>query len=371
MKKYAATLEYEGTFPAKPSDAIVLAAKKASVNAIGGALAKSGWRVEGVRIEATETTNKYKLIIPLVRRSAREFQEAMAQQQLNTIASNLSSRIPGWKRVGDDLDLSQDDNEELSLDELLEFPDDWQQYFSHIYERDIQINEMMTAIKVARESNMRVRNHVLLHGEPGGGKTEILLSLTNIFSSFAIKHLDATSTTKAGAIDFLLKSDMVPPIIAIEEIEKVVNENDLPWLLSILDKRGKIIKTNARVGSIEREVRPLVIATVNNMEKLRSFHEGALFDRFNVPLYCPIPSEDLIRKILRDQLDELPNGNEAWIDPAIRYAFDVEHTYQIRRIKAIMTIGGDRLLDGSYQRNHQHLLDQRQKDDEKLTEFVR
>lgn len=369
MKTYDDKMEFEANLPAKPSDVFIETCKinLRKIFALPGT--GKGWRTRKVAIDPTGDLNTYKLTVDLHKAMGRNFSKESAEEQFESIKTKLIQKLPGWRKLGDNHDGDDDSSLHIPISESLRLQDDWKEYFGHIYERDLQIAEMMRCIEIARDSEMEVRNHVLLYGPPGSGKTEILLSLCEMFGQEVVKRLDATTTTKAGAIQLLLEEDVVAPILAIEELEKVVGENDLPWLLSILDKRAEVMKTNARSGHISRQVKKLVIVTVNNMEKLRSFHEGALIDRFSCPLYCPVPTRELVTKILMDHLEEIPGGKPEWIEPAVEYAYTVENTYQIRRIKGIMAIGGDRLLDGSFQQEHKELLNQRIKDDQEITKY--
>lgn len=333
-----------------------------------GLLVNSGWKARKANLTVSDGDGgqpgyRYVAAVKLTRRSQRSFSEDIASKQSDIIADRIVSRIAGWQRTQENLPAhrgqSLSNGQAVAEDavpmivpstpaELLALPDNHGSFFDHIYDREAQIREVLESIRTARETDMGVRNHILLYGPPGCGKTEICLSLWKMLGDLAVKRLDATATTKAGAEKLLLEMDAIPPIVVLEEAEKV-NEANLPWLLGILDDRGEIIKTNARVGSVTRSAPCLVIATVNNIGKFRAFHEGALCNRFSVPLYCPMPDRALLRRILEREVVKIPGGDHAWIDPALDFALEVEKTYQARRIKAIMTNGRDRLLDGSYQ----------------------
>jgi MoxR-like ATPase len=372
MKHYSATLRFERRFPT-PMDEVTMAKSiNHQVSKAIGSLATSGWKARKVKMTASESMTEkpryhYVAAVNLVRQGQRSFEGEVADKQSEIIAGRIVGRIAGWQRLQSDLSgnheilltslngrsvISESTDTPIAIPstpgELLTLPDNYASFFDHIYDREAQIREVLASIATARETDMEVRNHLLLYGPPGCGKTEICLSIWKMFGDLAVKRLDATATTKAGAEKLLLEMDAIPPIVILEEAEKV-NEGNLPWLLGILDDRGEIIKTNARVGSVSRPAKCLVIVTVNNIQKFRSFHEGALCNRFSVPLYCPMPDRALLRRILEREVVRIPDGNPAWIDPALDFALDVEKTYQARRIKAIMTNGRDRLLDGSYQ----------------------
>lgn len=327
-----------------------------------------GWGFsETPHVESTETQGRYKLTLRMKRVGQRKFDLDKAQEKADQLEDLILRRLSGWRRSPEVTFIGQDGEvSEFTIDKLLEMPDNVMERFSHIYDRDVQIKAILRSIEIAKQTNMKVRNHGLLIGPPGGGKTEIGLALSAVFGDVAVKRLDATATTKAGAERLLLDSDIIPPIIWIEEGEKA-NEANLPWLLGVLDSRGEIIKTTARMDA-RRLASCLVFMTVNDLEKFRSFHHGALLDRFSLPLYCPIPDRALLRKILAREVELIPDGNPDWIEPAIDFGIDVEKTYQIRRIKAIMTIGGNRLLDGSFQAEMKELMDRKEEDDQKIQE---
>jgi MoxR-like ATPase len=162
----------------------------------------------------------------------------------------------------------------------------------------------------------------------------------------SVVKLDATSTTKAGAENLLLELDAVPPVLIIEEIEKC-NPVNLPWLLGVMDDRAEIVKTNARIGSIRKEARCLVLATVNNLDEFKAIMAGALASRFKNQIYCPRPSRKILAKILLREVKEIA-GDPAWIKPALDWCLKEEKTNDPRRVCAILD-GREKLLTGEYQ----------------------
>lgn len=368
-KRWGTTLEFTVSLPSAPGQGQVISWEQSAARALSSA-DKAKWKIGHCKVEATENTGTYKISFPIVKAGQRRFDPETAKQYSDTIADRMLGRLPGFKRFGVSISNDKegdDDKKVFTIEELLEFPDNIESHFQHIYERDIQIKQVLKAIQLTRDTNGKVRPHVLLHGPKGVGKTEIGITIGNIFGDIAVKRLDATSLTKAGAEKLLLDADTVPPVIVIEEIEKTTEAN-LPWLLAVLDSRGEIIKTTSRMN-VSRLTRCLCIATANDVGKLKTFHDGALYDRFSLPIYCPLASEALLRRILMRDLAELPNGKKEWVDAALDYALHVEKTVQIRRVKAIMAIGGDRLLDGSFAAEQAQLRNSEQSDLERLSEF--
>ena len=167
-----------------------------------------------------------------------------------------------------------------------------------------------------------------------------------MFGDEAVLEYDATSTTQAGAIKDLANREVIPQLLIVEEIEKT-DENSLRWLLSVLDHRAEIRKTNYR-ESVQREVKLLCIATVNDFALFQKLMYGALASRFAHKIYCPRPDEAILTKILTREIERVEGGRLEWIKPAIKYAL-AHDMNDPRQVTAICLSGGDQLLDGSYQ----------------------
>ena len=223
------------------------------------------------------------------------------------------------------------------------------EHFSHIYERDAQIAVIQSAVKAFVDSDFYNRFHCVLWGEPACGKTEILRSFTRMLGANFVLELDATSTTKAGAERLLLESKTLPPVLVCEEIEKT-DENSLRRLLGVLDHRGEIRKTTHNMGLRHRDVKMLCLATVNDMALFKRAMDGALASRFSHKVWCPRPSKDVLKRILAREIARMPNGNQAWIEPAVDWCVDVELTNDPRRVTTVCLSGRDALLTGEYQK---------------------
>jgi hypothetical protein len=220
------------------------------------------------------------------------------------------------------------------------------QHFSHIYDREAQIQIVHSALMAFEFSERKNKFHSVLWGMPASAKTEILLAVERMVGPEAVFKLDATSTTKAGAEKILLESEVVPPILLIEEIEKT-DENSLRWLLGLLDFRAEIRKTNYRIGTQFRKVDMFCLATANDMHLFNNLMSGALASRFSNKIYCPRPTPEIMRRILVREVDKV-KGNPAWIPPTLDYCARNEIN-DPRNAITICLCGQDKLLDGRYQ----------------------
>ena len=53
-------------------------------------------------------------------------------------------------------------------------------FFDHIYERKHHVNIVYSALEAFKDSNMKNRFHCVLHGPPGCGKSDILISVSKM-----------------------------------------------------------------------------------------------------------------------------------------------------------------------------------------------
>lgn len=225
-------------------------------------------------------------------------------------------------------------------------PDNWDDYFSHLYGLDAQIARVKKALEAGVNSNWTNRFSVALIGPPGCGKTEIARSVKTALGDEAVYEFDATATTAAGAIKELAEVEILPRVILLEEAEKAP-EAALQPLLAILDTRGEIRKTTAR-NKIQRDTKLLCIATVNDEEALQKLAAGALYSRFVNRVHFNRPSRDTLALILAREVAKI-DGNPAWIDHTLDYCEQRDIT-DPREIIAFCLCGGDDLLTGEYQK---------------------
>lgn len=225
-------------------------------------------------------------------------------------------------------------------------------FFDHLYGLDAQINMVLSAIQAASDSNMQNRFHSLLHGSPGCGKTDILLSTSRLLTQLGIAHImiDATSMTDAGLRkSFLDEESILPEVVMVEEIEKTP-ENNLRILLGLMDDRATISQHNARKVA-SRRIPAVVLATANDYSLLRKMMYGALLSRFSNEIYCPRPNREILAKFLKREIERVKGGDLAWIEPTLRFCYDERKITDPRMLKRICLCGKERLLNGEYQRD--------------------
>jgi len=223
--------------------------------------------------------------------------------------------------------------------------------FSDLYDIGPQIRTVLSAVKRAVDTNGASRNHSVLYGEPGCGKTSTLRAVEKLFGPGSVLHLDATSTTKAG-IEKLFFSELkdYPRLVFLEEAEKAPEDGLKIWL-GALDDRGELRKVNFRQTQI-REIQILFFCTANNkrafdnMMGTGSGEPGALSSRCVNEIHFPRPNASTLRKILEKEIDQ-KGGNRDWITPCLNIASEL-NVSDPRKVKAFLT-GGERLLTGAYQ----------------------
>jgi hypothetical protein len=227
-----------------------------------------------------------------------------------------------------------------------EIPADWDSHFEHLYGLDSHIARVKAALAAGISSSWRNRFNTVLSGPPGCGKSDIALSMKEALGDGAVLSFDATATTAAGLIKTLNDLEIMPRVIIFEEIEKASPDALVP-LLGIADQRGEINKTTAR-GEVQKSVKALCIATVNDMDLFNRLQAGALASRFSNKVYFKRPGREVSMRILRREIQKV-DGDQEWAEPALDYC-ENHGIEDVREMISICLCGADGLLDGSFQK---------------------
>lgn len=255
-----------------------------------------------------------------------------------------------------------------------------------LFELDAQIDLVVTSIQRAIEQDFKFRDHLLLVGDPGCGKSETLMRIAAMLEAMgygnAILKIDGTSMTSAGIADILKEIPVMPRIMIVEEIDKADNAA-CSVFLGLMDKRGEVRKATYR-DQFSRDGRMLVLATANNWDKIVAKQEGALASRFGNPVQYKRPSPNGMLRIMHRELDEQDlamcckpiittdkDGNEnrtrcekckeckrrdSWISRTLEWCAEwksklVIDTSDPRFAIKMLVSGQDKLISGVYQRN--------------------
>ena len=226
-------------------------------------------------------------------------------------------------------------------------PPDFESYFAHLYGLEAHIERVRKAVSLGITTGWRKRVHSALIGPPGCGKSDICQTLKDMLGEDAVMEFDGTATTAAGAIKKVTGPDteVLPRIIVVEEIEKAPEES-MRFLLGVMDMRGEIRKTTAR-GDIQRNMKCMVIATVNDFHLFSKLQAGALASRFMNKIHFSEPSRETLALILTREVKDVA-GNFQWIEPTLDYC-DEHNISDPREVISICLCGQDDLLDNTYQ----------------------
>jgi hypothetical protein len=227
----------------------------------------------------------------------------------------------------------------------VEIPDDFEDFFKHLFGLDSHIGRIRSAMEAGQMSGWRNRYHCALVGPPGCGKSDICQTIKQALGEDAVMEFDATATTAAGAIKELSEREILPRVLIVEEIEKA-DEKALAFLLGVCDLRGEIRKTTAR-NTIQRDTKLFVIATVNDVPLFDKLQAGALSSRFSNKIWFKRPSRELLEMILRREVEKV-SGDVRWIDSALDYA-EKHDINDPRQVTALCLCGREMWLTGEYE----------------------
>lgn len=320
------------------------------LRAFNASRVKSGWRGKVVEENFEKPKLKgehffYRVKFTILCKPARARAPEVIEVQYDEIRKVIETtgKISGWELASEDgVKVVQ----KVQSYAEAKIPEDWTKHFAHLYEREDQVSLVLSAIQAGIKSDFNDRFHVLLAGPPAAGKTDLLKGVKDLLGNDAVLEYDATATTQAGAIKDLDSRQEIPRVLLIEEIEKV-DENSLRWLLSVLDHRAEIRKTNFKVN-IHKSVKMLCIATVNDYDLFTDMMYGALASRFPNHVYCPRPGRKVLEKILLREIARV-KGRKKWIEPTLEYAL-ARKISDPRKVISICLCGANDLLTGEYQR---------------------
>jgi hypothetical protein len=227
------------------------------------------------------------------------------------------------------------------------------EHFKGIFDRGPHIRMILGSIARGIQTGGDVRNHILLFGRSGAAKSDMIRGLKSLLPKDSWFALNADSMTRVGFVSSLLKKLSLtgfPAIMFLEEIDKVTDEKVLNPTLGLMDTRGFVQHITAR-SQMQVHAKMLFIVTANDKDLIDRFHggkvgkPGALSSRLVHQLEVPRPTPDVMRKILRREIDAY-GGNLLWIDAAMDLADEFGED-DPRKVIAYLD-GGERLLDGSY-----------------------
>ena len=162
-----------------------------------------------------------------------------------------------------------------------EIPENWRDYFGEIYDRDDQLEILISALQEAKESQFQNRFNVILFGPAGSGKSDICRTLKKMLPPDTWLEFDCTNTTMAGAIEELKNRATMPRVLFLEEAEKA-DSGSKKWLLAATDLRAEIRSVKIR-RNFHKECHFLCVATVNDLGALQKEFTGALESALPVP----------------------------------------------------------------------------------------
>ena len=235
-----------------------------------------------------------------------------------------------------------------------------QKHFGNLYDREAHIRLIHDSARTHVNSGGEYRTHVLLYGPAASAKTTLLHGFKEMFEGGKdherVMVVDATTTSKAGfeiKLMQMAQDGLLPEFVYIEEIEKQMKRVPAVFncLLSIMDSRGTISRTNARVGSITRATPVTVWATSNDEDFIKHYDSGAIWSRFQRRIRCEAPSRDRVRQIMTDKVLLYPEGKLEWVEPALILGWDILNSKDPREIIALALDGKDRLLTGEFQKD--------------------
>jgi DNA replicative helicase MCM subunit Mcm2 (Cdc46/Mcm family) len=197
--------------------------------------------------------------------------------------------------------------------------------------------------------------HVLLLGDPGTGKTEILRSVERLAANASFSL--GSGASKAGLTGMYEGKEFLPGVlveadegIALLDELNLLKQEDRAGLYSAMEK-GFI--TYDKRGHHERfDARVRILATANpkgdkfmgkdiKFLKAQLPFDDALLSRFHLLFLIRKPSANelttITRKIVADDVRELPDGDARFVQEYVRYAQKLNVSFSPKHEAAIVT----------------------------------
>lgn len=239
----------------------------------------------------------------------------------------------------------------LKDDESMEYapvniPADIESHFTdHLYGLEAQVARLMAKVRAFVRDDYESRVHAVLIGPPGCGKTDMVKTLMAAIGEECFVEFDRTATTGPGAIKELDEVEVLPRFMFLDEGEKTTDTAS-NFMLSLLDDRSEIRKVTAR-KKIQRQIKLMAIACVNDEDDWNKLCKGALASRFGKPIYFLPPDHAMLRKICEREIVKVRGGSDAWIEPCLKYC--LAHGWdQPRDVIALLKEGAEGWLDNSF-----------------------
>jgi hypothetical protein len=306
-------------------------------------------RVKILQPEIKNDINIYKAEISVSRKlkrakpNTREVSERYFEEALVQMKARAQSRDWIYLEPNENISNITDKRREIVLkyDTSFALPpltsDIYNSVFGRIYDRDSHIRTIYLGLQTAFQTNFAKRRHCLLYGPPAAAKSELLQAFVKWIGqdSENVLSLDATTCSKAGIEKLILEKSLdgtLPRVLYLEEVEKVTPTH-LLCLLQIMDRTGRITRTNARIGNVSAKADIVILSTCNDLNKLQQFEGGALLSRYNLKLYCARPNRILMKKILEREATEMGiTINDATTEKILAFGFDILQTNDPRRM---------------------------------------
>jgi len=148
---------------------------------------------------------------------------------------------------------------------------------------------ILLSLVTNKDGRKRVRIHVLLHGQAGTGKTEMLLWLRDkLGAEFIGKHTSEVGLigdARGKEFQYGALAEAHGNVLCIDELDKF-KKDDLNGLLEAMEEGQYTVRKGRIKEKVKAEVR--IIASANDIDKLPK----ALLDRFDFVFELKVPPRD-------------------------------------------------------------------------------